>query len=275
MLTRRGFFARSGLALLGGAGTSLALPGDADRDRDGNDTLPDGSAARGMVNARTDQAIEKGLNFLARWRLRDGSFGTGNYTGNTAVTSLCALAFMAAGHQPNRGPHGRIVTDALKFVLSKENTNGQHPGFLHNPQATPHGPMYGHGFATLFLSEVSGMVPDKELAKEVREKLRRAVNLIVQSQNKEGGWRYQPGSSDADLSVTICQIMALRSARNAGVAVPESTVSKCVAYVKQCQDRSQGWFRYMKQGGGGGGPQAFARTAAGVVALYSAGIYKG
>jgi hypothetical protein len=31
----------------------------------------------------------------------------------------------------------------------------------------------------------------------------------------------------------------------------------------------------MRQGGGGPGAQGFARTAAGVVALYSAGIYKG
>jgi hypothetical protein len=37
----------------------------------------------------------------------------------------------------------------------------------------------------------------------------------------------------------------------------------------------EGWFRYMKRGGGGGGPQGFARTAAGVCALNAAGIYKG
>ena len=74
--------------------------------------------------------------------------------------------------------------------------------------------------------------------------------------------------------MTICQIMALRAARNAGVDVPKDKVDKCVRYVKACQDRQQGWFRYMRQGGGGP-HQSFARTAAGVVALYSAGIYHG
>jgi hypothetical protein len=182
---------------------------------------------------------------------------------------------MSAGHQPNRGAYGRVVTDALRFVLSKENVGGGEPGFLHNPGASPHGPMYGHGFATLFLAEVSGMVHDRALRLEVRDKLRKAVSLILKSQNREGGWRYTPQSTDADLSVTICQIMALRAARNAGVAVPKSQVDRCVEYVKACQDRRAGWFRYMKQGGGGGGAQGFARTAAGVVALYSAGIYKG
>src|SRR5262249_36617350 len=158
----------------------------------------------------------------------------------------------------------------------KENMTGRHPGFLHNTMGgSTHGPMYGHGFATLFLAEVYGMVHDKGLRQEVHDKLRRAVRLILQSQNFEGGWRYNPYGHEADISVTICQIMALRSARNAGIAVPKGKVDRCVSYVKACQDRREGWFRYMKQGGGGGGPQAFARTAAGVVALYSAGIYKG
>lgn len=271
MLNRRHFLTRGGLTLLGTAGVCLAMPGDS---RDRSETLPDGSAAVGMITPRADTAINRGLAFLADHRHRDGSFGTNAYQGNTAVTSLSAMAFMAAGHQPNRGTYGKIVTEALRFVLSQEGRSGV-KGFLHNQQGTPHGPMYGHGFATLFLAEVSGMVPDKDLSKEVHEKLRRAVRCILDSQNNEGGWRYNPQPRDADLSVTICQIMALRSARNAGVAVPENQVKKCVEYVKRCQDKRDGWFRYMGIGGGGGGIQAFARTAAGVVALYSAGIYKG
>lgn len=275
MLTRRRFLSRSGLALLGPAGVSLALPGDGPDE--GRDSLPDGSAAKGMITDETDRAIERGLAFLNSRRHRDGSFGTNAYTGNVAVTSLAAMAFMCAGHQPNRGPYGRVVTDALRFVLSMENRDPEHryPGYLHNPHATPHGPMYGHGFGTLFLAEVSGMVHDPELRKQVQVKLRRAVQLILDSQNREGGWRYTPASSDADLSVTICQVMALRSARNAGVAVPKSKIDRCVEYVKRCQDRREGWFRYMAQGGGGGGSQGFARTAAGICALNSAGIYKG
>jgi hypothetical protein len=271
--------AKSGLALLGGAGTCLAVPGDGgERGADDvREAIPDGSASKGMITPRTDAAIAKGLAYLASRQEREGSFGTRGYRGNVAVTSLAAMAFMAAGNQPNRGPHGRLVTDALKFVLSKENVSRGQPGFLHNPHASPHGPMYGHGFATLFLAEASGMVHDKVLRREVRDKLHRAVDLIVRAQNMEGGWRYNPGSLDADLSVTICQIMALRAAKNAGLAVPKKTVDRCVTYVKGCQDRREGWFRYMRQfnAGGGGGHQGFARTAAGVVALYSAGIYKG
>jgi hypothetical protein len=271
MTTRRQFLLRGGLGLLGAAGTCLAVPGDVPESEA---KVPDGSASKDMITPPTDRAIDRGLGFLSSRQHPDGSFGTGGYAGNVAVTSLAGLAFMAGGHQPNRGQYGREVTRALRFVLSQSRTEGRFNGFLHNPQASPHGPMYGHGFATLFLAEASGMIHDKVLLEAVQEKLHAAVKLIVTGQNGEGGWRYMPGSQDADLSVTICQIMALRAARNAGIEVPRKTVDDCVKYVKGCQDPG-GWFRYMKQGGGGGGHQGFARTAAGVCALYSAGIYKG
>jgi prenyltransferase beta subunit len=270
MWTRRHFLTRGGLGFLGLTGTCFALSDDGGPG--GSEALPDGSAAKGMITPETDKAIERGLNYLKNVQHNNGSFGTGPYTGNVAVTSLGAMAFMAAGNQPNRGPHGRLVTDALRYVLSQESVGGGPAGFFHNPEGSPHGPMYGHGFATLFLAEVSGMVHDKKLREDVRGALHRAVALILKSQNRDGGWRYFPHSTDADISVTICQIMALRAARNAGVAVPKSKVDKCVEYVKRCQDKQSGWFKYTIQGGGGF-HQAFARTAAGVVALYSAGIY--
>jgi uncharacterized protein YfaS (alpha-2-macroglobulin family) len=105
---------------------------------------------------------------------------------------------------------------------------------------------------------------------EVRDKLVKAVRLILDTQNEEGGWRYRPVRRDADISVTICQIMALRAARNAGIYVSNDAVDRCTDYVKRCQN-PDGGFAYMLPGG----ESAFARTAAGVVALYSAGIYDG
>ena len=98
--------------------------------------------------------------------------------------------------------------------------------------------------------------------------LERAIRLIIDTQNEEGGWRYQPVRDDADLSVTICQINALRAARNAGLFVPKETVEACIDYVKQAQN-PDGGFRYMLRGGS----SAFPRSAAGIVALYSAAVY--
>ncbi len=124
--------------------------------------------------------------------------------------------------------------------------------------------MYAHGFGALFLAEAYGMTRRPE----IREKLEKAVRLIIDTQNGEGGWRYQPVRADADLSVTICQINALRAARNAGIFVPKETVEACIRYVKQSQN-PDGGFRYMLSNGA----SSFPRSAAGVVALYSAAVY--
>ncbi|MFO0960726.1 MAG: prenyltransferase/squalene oxidase repeat-containing protein [Isosphaeraceae bacterium] len=134
------------------------------------------------------------------------------------------------------------------------------------PGGVTPGPMYGHGFATLFLAEAYGMTRRPE----IRDKLEKAVRLIIDTQNGEGGWRYQPRKADADLSVTICQINALRAAKNAGLFVPRETVEACIRYVKLSQN-ADGGFRYQLNRGG---VSAFPRSAAGVVALQSAGEYR-
>jgi hypothetical protein len=215
-----------------------------------------------LMTPGVDTSVSRGLAWLATQQNDDGSFGTGAYRGNVAVTSLAALAFMANGSTPGRGPYGANVEKALKYVM--DNTSPS--GFVCVPHAATHGPMYSHGFGTLFLAEAYGMTHRPE----IREKLEKAVQLIVKTQNREGGWRYQPRPDDADLSVTICQINALRAARNAGIFVPKETVDACIRYVKQAQN-PDGGFKYMLTGGG----SAFPRSAAGVVALQSAGLYEG
>ena len=62
------------------------------------------------------------------------------------------------------------------------------------------------------------------------------------------------------------------AARNAGIYVPKDTIERCTEYVKRSQN-NDGGFMYMLQAGGG--QSAFPRSAAGVVALYMAGIYEG
>lgn len=281
MCTRRGFLARGSLAMLG---TALAAGGVWSDHLVGNRTGPPAKPEppeKGTMTPAVDKAIARGLAYLEAQQHPNGSFGTYRYQGNVAVTSLAALAMMAGGHLPGRGPKGKVVNKALSFVLDQEEKQGGRPtGYLYNPRMTPsaHGPMYGQGFGTLFLAELHGMVEDDRLRTRTAATLGRAVELILKSQNSEGGWRYHaynhPSPRDADISVTVCQIMALRSARNAGFAVPKSKVDECIRYVKRCQDRQFGWFHYTAQGDGDR-HQAFARTAAGVAALQSAGIYEG
>jgi prenyltransferase beta subunit len=217
-----------------------------------------------FVTPETQQSIDRGLKYLAVRQNPDGSFGPrSSYQKNVAVNSLCGMAFLSAGHTPGRGKYGLEVQKTVDFILSC----AQPSGFIIEESSKSHGPMYGHAFATLFLAEVYGMSKKKE----VRQALERAVKLIVNTQNREGGWRYFPKRDDADVSVTVCQVMALRAARNCGLYVPKNTIDKSVDYVKRNQN-SDGSFRYQLVRRT---DQPFPRSAAGVVALYSAGIYEG
>lgn len=214
----------------------------------------------GRSTPALETSINRGLQWLAQQQLADGSFGgQSQYGRHVGITALGALAFVADGSVPGRGRYANVVDSALKFVLE---SCSEQSGLV--TAETSYGPMYGHGFATVFLAELYGMSPRADL----REKLQKATALIIRTQNDEGGWRYHPVRADADISVTICQVMALRAARNAGIAVPKTTIDRAIKYVQQSQE-SDGGFRYMLDSSG----SMFARSAAGVAALQYAGMY--
>ncbi len=258
------------------------------------------------LTAAQAKAVERGLKWLATHQAGNGAFTVSKevagQTANAGITALGALAMMESGSLPDRGPYGAEVSRALAFVMSKCTESGL--------IASDSSPMYGHGFATLFLAEVYGMGTAPDTAggtggggggvDEVREKLTRAVRLIERAQcrdgdSKDGGWRYRPVPDEADISVTICQIMALRAARDAGIKVDKSVIDRAISYIKRCQN-ADGGFSYQASrapgpaDGGSGGAQVpgggaanigglgvsnFARTSAGIASLFYAGIYQG
>ncbi len=223
------------------------------------------NALENEITPELTGAVDRGLEWLAAQQQPDGSFMGGRFGKNVAITSVAALAFMADGHLPGRGKYAEVVERATDFVLDAAAENG-----LIAAEAA-HGPMYGHGFAALFLGEIEGMTrggPDSRRSARLHEALVKAVRLIERTQNEEGGWRYNPVPYDADVSVTICQVMALRSARHAGLEVDAGVIDRAVEYVKRCQN-PDGGFRYQADTGS----SAWPRSAAGVAALFYAGIY--
>lgn len=213
-----------------------------------------------------ERSVTQGLRWLASRQNQDGSFGDQRQWGpSVAITSLACLAFMSDGNLPDRGPYGRNVTRGLEYVLKNCAESG-----LISSDAGP-APMYGHGFATLFLGEIYGMTGgggESAQAQRLHEALVRATRLIQGCQNEEGGWRYYPVPNDADTSVTICQIMGLRSARNAGLEISSKVIDDAVAYVRKCQN-GDGGFRYQAHQP----PSAWERSAASVASLQYAGVY--
>jgi hypothetical protein len=216
-------------------------------------------AAAGAEIITPDQIVERGLSALLKLQAPDGSFDSA-----AGISSLCGMALLAGGHTATRGSYREQSAKTLKYVLAAQD---RLTGYLGGDS----GNMYSHGFATLYLAESYGMSPDAGL----RRNLEAAIDLIYRAQNSEGGWRYSPAPIDADLSVTICQIMALRAANNVGIGgeASQEVIKRAIGYVRHCAN-GDGSFGY--QGGGGGwgtnGPQGVPRCAAGCMSLIGAGI---
>lgn len=207
-------------------------------------------------------AVDLGLNFFRSRLIADAPLGDGAYRNSPAITALVGMAFLASGSTPQEGPDAVHIRKCISRLLALMQENG----FISLRGSSGQGPMYGHGFSVTFLSECYGMTDTPGL----REKLQKAVKVIIESQNEEGGWRYEPRRNEADVSVTACMVVALRAAHNASIYVPSEVVTRAVDYVKKCQN-TDGGFRYRSVDG----PSAFPRSAAALMALYSSGAYDG
>ena len=213
------------------------------------------------LSAKASQAIDNGLKYLLATQNKDGSWA-GDEEGTRAVgiTSLSLMAFMSKAQFPGSGPYAKQLDNGKNWLLkfAKERTDG----YLGST-------MYEHGLATLALSELWGMTRDKEDDDAIQKALEKAVDVIVRSQNPGGGWRYQPQADGGeDTSCTQTVFHALASARQAGIAVPNETISKVVKYLKFAQNPESGGFAYAPNGNA---KVSFACTAGGTYSAQLAG----
>lgn len=209
------------------------------------------------LNARIDRAIDRGLEYLSTHQKANGTYDRGH--GNTAaIPALAGMAFLSKGYLPGEGPYGENINRALDYVISCADNIGYFG-------AKEHGKMYAHSIATLFLSEASGMV-DPARQKKIDAALSKAVKIILDAQavrkndNNQGGWRYEPTSNDSDMSCSGWALMALRSSRLNGGAVPPKAISDAVEYVKRHHNKDTGSFGYQD-------PNGYAKTLTGAGVL--------
>jgi len=199
-----------------------------------------------------DQAVDRGLEFLASKQNRDGSFET-IPAGQPAVTSLCVLAFLSRGHLPGNGPYGEQLDRAISFVVSCQQRDGAFSYMrpLTN-EVSAKSTYYNHAISGLMLSEAYGMTETKH-HKRIRQAIIKAIPYARRGQvvrktdpRNKGGWRYlrRDALHEADLSITSWFLMFYRSARNAEFDVPKQYVDDAMAYVRRCFYVRKGGFVY-------------------------------
>ena len=222
------------LALLAAAGLLLVGAGK-----------QEGPKSDGVLAARVqevDKAIDCGLTYLAQKQAKDGSF-PGGHGKTTGIVSLCGMAFLAKGYTPGQGPYGETINKCIDYVMNHVDRRNGYMGKVGG------GRMYSHCIATLFLSEVSGMM-DPVRQKRIDPLLAKATKLILTAQQvkksamNKGGWRYEPTSADSDLSCSGWALMALRSAKLNGAPVPDQAITAAVGYIMRTRHKQTGGHGY-------------------------------
>jgi hypothetical protein len=206
----------------------------------------------------TEAGVVHGLRWLSRHQAEDGHWsldhfshhggcngrcgGHGQAHSDTGGTALALLPFLGAGQTHERGIYQSNVRRGLGWLIDQQRRHND-PKEDGDLRGEGSGNMYAHGIAAIALCEAYALSHDDWL----REPAQRAVNFIVHAQHSAGGWRYKP-REPGDLSVVGWQLMALQSAKMAGLSVPDKVFNRAGDYLDSVQHDSAGG-RYSYQTG--------------------------
>jgi len=198
-------------------------------------------------NKTTEEAVLAALRWLARNQRPDGSWSLcGPYTGGVpqgfdnecAATAMALLAFQGNGNTHKTGPFKTNVIKGWNWLLKQQDGDGN---FYHEPHAHQH--FYTQGQCAIAICELYGMTQDKKY----QDPAQRSIQFLLDSQSVEGGWRYNPRGS-SDVSVTGWIVMALQSARMAGLEVPQDHFDRVTRYLDSVQEQGGSRYPYQKDG---------------------------
>jgi hypothetical protein len=200
----------------------------------------------GPLGPQTELAIERGLQFLAKYQRADGSWNLGDFgqpvrmQSNTAATALALLSFQGAGYTHRQFKYESVCKGALFSLVDNQKENGdlyQKADSVSDANAW----LYSHAIASLALCEAYGMTQDET----IRGSAQKAIDFLVASQDPVGGgWRYAPRVG-SDTSVTGWVMMAFKSAELSGLDVPKKVYVGIQKWLDNSQDKEAAYlYRY-------------------------------
>ena len=197
---------------------------------------------------KTEQAVSQGLSWLSRqqkpdghWELHQGYPDAGQLRTTTGATALSLLTFLGAGHTHQDGPYKEKVGKGLRWLQGVQKKGGALKGdFYDLDREGDAASFYSHGQATIALCEAYALTRDQELLPAIQD----GLAFIYDAQHPTtGGWKYRR-RSEGDLSVFGWQIMALQSARMAGLEVPRDVLDRAAQFLDLVQEQGGARYRY-------------------------------
>jgi len=181
----------------------------------------------------SESAVEKALEWLAKHQDQSGGWdgdgfnkhcpsdmcsGVGNEFSDAGMTGLALLSFLGAGYTHKSGKWKNVVKKAIDQLIAWQDDSGYFNS--NNRDITTGAGSYSHPMAAMAMVEAYGMTRNSYL----RSPGQKAINFITKAQKGDGGWRYTMNRAGlaglGDTSVTGWYVMALKSAKVAGLNVP-------------------------------------------------------
>jgi hypothetical protein len=184
-------------------------------------------AIRGGGGRRTESAVDAALRWLAAHQAPDGRWSNTGFTAqckqgrcggagkkdyDAGVTGLALLAFLGAGHTSRIGKYKETVRRSAQWLSKIQRADGcigaRNVSFW----------TYNHMIPALALAEAYGMSREPW----IKESAQKAIDFIGRTPTPNGSWGipYKDGQGQGDTTVTAWAIMALKSAKIAGLRVP-------------------------------------------------------
>lgn len=214
-------------------------------------------AAANGGTAESEEAVEKGLAWLAQHQLPDGSWSFrdstriegctcanhGAFDARTGATGMVLLAFLGAGYTHQDGMYQDVVKKGLEWLAAQSDVGDFRYTRQEAAQLSKVGfyipALYSHGLASIAFCEAYGMTQDRAYL----DPARKSLDFIEASQHSGGGWRYglkMPG----DTSVVGWQVMAIVSGRMSGLHVNREVPGRVVSFLDGVNEFGRGTYGY-------------------------------
>ena len=200
----------------------------------------------------TVTAVADGLRMLSIMQRADGSWGveivpdkweqwqTKDFQWlKVSVSSLALLAFLGEGDTwltdektGARSLYADRIQRGIAWLMKQQDAESGRfgPSADNTDRSMYNHLLYNHGLATLAMCEAAGLSGDGV----VRESAQKAVNLILKTQTRDGGWNFAGDpNGDAEVPLSAWNVQALYAAREAGLQVSEDAFKRALEFYRK------------------------------------------
>ena len=219
----------------------------------------------GTPPEKIEDAVERGLEWLASTQNDDGSWGSRNYV--AAYTGFGLLCYLGRCETPMSPKYGANVLRAITYLVDVGMKND---GKLTNNDADKQW-SYEHAIAVYALAEAFTFCKQLDInIPNLEDVVKRAGQFLIDHQNANGGWAYHYAKQGGhvDTSVTGWQLQSLKALEYTGIQFDGlvRAANRGVDYMESAQG-THGGFGYRTGNAPAGNHGYFTMTGGGVLAL--------